>query len=355
MTELLRRLPVEEACQQIDEMFYGVPEHAVAPLARQLADLIVQDRETLLNVAKWLASYGQFDEAQTLLWRGVRLYEADTDVWKCAFDISLQCLLYSTPFPEWQRAYMRYQYIAANTPPDIRRHAPIAPYLLFSQEEAKHLSEIAGVCLWFWQAGIIDKAREWMRVWWEELQKQSAVPDVALRVAVWYMLGLGMFAETAADSLVEQRCPDRSLVAKWFNGLPLPHPVQGSGADALLMFIQWSQYLMELRRPPLSLVWRSLLAAHGAAEAFVHSMLLVATYGVRKERHRQTFLPRFERSQVGWFLPYLHLLCIATARLGWEAETRLVWQRIGTFDAGYPRKEELLRFLRRRLPTTELQ
>lgn len=355
VADLLNRLPPEQACREISTIFVGVPAHAAGSLARRVADLIVQDKETLLYVADFLSYHEQVDEAQTLVWRGIRLYETDTDVWESAFKISLRSVLYSAPFPEWRRAYVRYKYLVANAPPQIRDHPSIAPYLLFSGEKTRHLSELPAICLLFWQSGMVERAREWLGRWWNALRTQNVVPDAALRVAVWYMLGLGMFAEAATDSLAREPLTDLVVIAKWFDGSPLPHPEKGSKAHALHMFIRWSEYLMERRRPPLSTVWRSLWLAQGQDQVFVSQMLLTATFGLHKHRRRRNFMCRLERSRVEWFLPYLHLLCIATARLGWGAETRFLWQRISAFDVAYPRKEELHRFLRQSLPTTELE
>lgn len=347
---LSRLLPSGTACQEISRAFSVIPADAAVSLAREASDICIQDKQTLLFIAQTLAFHSEYDEAQTLLWRGVRLYEKDNDVWECALRISLERLLSCVSFVEQQQAYHRFKYLTANIPSDTRQHPTIAPYLTFGLEEGRYLSEALSFCLWLWQRGKVGDAREGLRLWWTKLQSQGNVPELALRLAVWYMVGLGMFDEIVHDPSVQHLPPDIVAVVNWFLGSPLPHYPKGSTPHLLLLLAQWSQCLTSSRRPPVAVMWRLLLTARRRSETFIIHVLLAATLGVRHVALRQRFISLFAQSGLERFLPYLHFLCIATARLRWEAETREIWLRINQMDVEYARREDLREFLSKNLP-----
>ncbi|GIV20541.1 MAG: hypothetical protein KatS3mg023_2292 [Armatimonadota bacterium] len=356
VAKLAQQLPPEEACNEVCRTFWVLPAHAMVSLVRHVEPLCVQDKRNLLLMAENLAFHGEYDEAQLLLWRGIRLHETDSAVWECALRISLEHLLRSASYEEWQRSFHRYKYLVAHVPHHLQAHPAIVPYLTFGaegEEREKNLSTVPPFCVWLWQRGELSEARQRMHQWWGELRLRENVPEPAARVAVWYMLGLGLFGEIASDERFQQLYPNDVRLASWFNGSPLPRSQEGSGGNMMTWLALWSQYLMEFRRPPIALVWRACMAAHHDSEIFLTGVLSVATYGLRRQAWRKHFTHRFERSRVAWFLPYLHFLCVATARLQWQPETREIWKRIQSFEVDYARKEELRHFLHQCFPQAE--
>lgn len=350
---LSRLLPVEIACQEISRVLPVIPAHAVVALSRQLSDLCIQDKKTLLLIAQTLAFHGEYEDAQSLLWRGIRLYGEDIDVWEHALRISLERLLSRASFVEWQQSYHRFKYIVAEIPPDAKQHPTIRHYLLFATEQGRHLCEDLSFYLWLWQKGRVDDARNGLRLWWTELQSQSSFPETAARLTIWYMFGLGMFAEVANDPSAQRLTPNIAAVANWFNGAHLPASPRGYRPDLLWLLTQWAQHLTEARYPPIGIVWRSLLTARRYNETFITHMLLAATFGFGRVTLRQHFARYWEAAGLEWFLPYLHFLCVAFARLRWEAEAQKIWRLMDLMNVEYARKEELRKFLRRHLPHIE--
>lgn len=355
VTQLAQMLPADVACEEVCRTFWVVPAHAIAPLARRVAHLCVRTKRSLLLVAQTLAFYGEYDEAQLLLWRGIRLHETDKDVWECALRVSLERLLGSASYGEWQQSFQRYNYLAANIPQPIKSDPAITPYLTFSTEEpeGEYLSTIPSICVWLWQKGEISEAQERMRQWWTAVRGRAAVPEPAARAAVWYMLGLGMFEQILSDDMLGQLYPNDALLVRWFEGAFLPRSAGGSRGNNLTRLALWSQYLVESRRPPVAVVWHSWMAARRDSELFLNYTLLAATYGLHRRAWHKRFASRFESSRAAWFLPYLHFLCVATAQLGWEPETRQIWQRIQCFQVDYARKQELHQFLHRSFPQAD--
>ncbi|MCS6830021.1 MAG: hypothetical protein NZ749_05180 [bacterium] len=333
--------------------FSIIPAHAVAALARQVRDICIQDKEVLLSVARTLAFYGEYEEAQVLLWRGVRLYGEDRDVWEHALRTSLERLLSCASFVEWQQAYYRLQYIAAGVPLDIRHHPDVTPYLLFCSEEGRRLSEELSFCLWLWQRGKVNEARDRLRLWWTEIQSQDNFPETAARLVAWYMLGLGMFAEIAHVPSGPHLTSNTVAVASWFNGSPLPRLPQDLKPDLLVLLTQWSQYLTRCQHPPVAVVWRSLLSARRNSETFVAHVLFAATFGFRGARLRQDFARFVKEFGIERCLPYLHFLCVAAARLRWEQEAQEIWWCINRMGVEYARKGETRELLRRNLSHIE--
>ena len=229
----------------------------------------------------------------------------------------------------------------------------IAPYLLFGTEQGRQLCEEMSFCLWLWQRGKVDDARSSLRLWWAELQSQGSFPETAARLAIWYMFGLGMFAEIAHDLLAQRLTPSVASAANWFNGAPLPFSLPEHRSDLLLLLTQWVQHLTQSRRPPVAIVWQSLLATRKYNETFITHMLLAATLGFRRAALRRRFIPSLEAAGAEWFLPYLHFLCAATARLRWDTETQEIWRRVNLMNMEYARKEELRVLLRMNLPQIE--
>lgn len=355
VAKLAQLLPAQAACEEVCRAFWVIPAYVIAPLTRRVAHLCVQDKRNLLLLAQTLPFYGEYEEAQILLWRGIRLYETDRDVWECALRVSLERLLFSVSYSDWEQSFHRYNYLVAQIPSDIKSDPTITPYLMFSAEEEKgeYLSATPPLCVWLWQSEEISGARERMNQWWSLLRERSDIPEPAARIALWYMLGLGMFEEIVSDKTLKQLSPKDVLLAGWFNGSALPPSCRGSEGNYLTWFAFWCEYLMESRRPPIAVVWRSWMAARRESELFLNYVLLAATYGLHRRARHERFFSSFERSRARWFLPYLHFLCVATARLLWEPETREIWRRIQCFQVDYARKEDLRQFLLRCFPQAD--
>lgn len=346
---LFRLLPTEIAAEELASFMQVVSPSYGVWLVQWGIDILVHKREALLTVANALQGWGEYDLAETILWRGVRLFEADREVWDTALGCSLTHILYSFGDVERQRAWYRFNYLLDALPEPLREEQPLSAYFVFTGEQGRELLDAQQFVMWLWWMGRAEEARHALSLLWHRLSGYVSVPECVSRWAGWTMLGLGLFEMMAQQPVIQNLYPAWIQVANWFGGMPLP---PWGGYNTLFLLTKWAQDLVEGRRTT-SVIWRALLSMSTPDEKQVFYTMLAASFGIGRAAARRR-LERWLGSSGEWmFLPYLHLLCLAATRLRWEPLAWELWRRIDQFDVDYPRKTELYRYLQATFPAKQ--
>lgn len=346
---LFRLLPTEIAAEELASFMQVVSPSYGVWLVQWGIDILVHKREALLTVANALQGWGEYDLAETILWRGVRLFEADREVWDTALGCSLTHILYSFGDVERQRAWYRFNYLLDALPEPLREEQPLSAYFVFTGEQGRELLDVQQFAMWLWWMGRAEEARHALSLLWHRLSGYVSVPECVSRWAGWSMLGLGLFEMMAQQPVIQNLYPAWIQVANWFSGMPLP---PWGGYNTLFLLTKWAQDLVEGRRTT-GVIWRALLSMSTPDEKRVFYTMLAASVGIGRAAARRR-LERWLGSSGEWmFLPYLHLLCLAATRLRWEPLAWELWRRIDQFDVDYPRKTELYRYLQATFPAKQ--
>lgn len=342
---LCRLLPVETAAQELCRIIPLVPSDLGVPLAQWAADTVVKSREALLTVARALNGWGKFDQAEAMLWRGIRLYEDDKNIWDTALHCTLRHVLYSASYVEWQRARHRLSYLLEAVPASLREEPPISSYFVFDSEQGADLLDKQLFVMWLWGSQKMEKAREALSLFWNELPENLLLPDGVVGWVGWSMLGLGLFDLLEQSVVIQKVYPTWTQVASWYRGQPLATPSGIARWDALLMLSKWAQDLLRRKRPSPIHMWQTLLASNTPNEQLVSAAMLAATLGLKRDTLRQRVEHWLSTSPGNLFLPYLHLLCVSAARLRWKPLTQQLWGRISLFGVDYARRADLHRYI----------
>lgn len=344
---LSQLIPVEKAARELAEIVEIAPLHLATLLPQWTGNIIVQDRKALLTVARTLNSWGEFDQAEMLLWRGIRLYGQDRDIWDESLSCALRHLFYSASYAEWQRARHRFDYLLDAVSVPLKDEFP--GYLMFGGEQGVVLLDVQQHIMRLWQKQNLREARYALSLWWDRLSAHPSIPDCVIGWAGWSMLGLGLFDTLAQSAAIQKQYPAWIQVSKWFGGEPLPPSSGPCCRNALLLLTRCAQDILEHRRTP-AVIWRAWLASRQPDEVQLFYAMFAAAVGLRGDAVRQRMEHWLDSSGGALFLPYLHLLCVAAARMRWELLTRKLWERINLFDVDYPRRGELYRYIHTQIP-----
>jgi len=320
------------------------PSRLDAPLLFLAQDILVENKDALRASAMALAHAGEFELAEALLWRGIRLYEADKDVWDSALYCTLTDLLCRTSPIERQRLYHRLVYLLDQVPENIRRQTSIAAYLIFREKPGTDLLRVQHATVCAWGEERIADVRRMVSVLWPAACAYSPLPDPFVAWAAWAMLGVGLFDMLVQDSLIKQLYPEWVQVAEWFLGAPLPSASARHHRDALLALLQCVQDFQQ-RRCTIAELWRTFLAARTPTEQMIASTMFSATILLGRDKQQRRVQHWLNMAGERMALPYVHMLCIVAARLRWERLTQESWRLINLFNVEYPRKTELHHYI----------
>lgn len=346
LIKLLRRLSPEQSA----ENFAFIVQIADASLAPYIAQKILSayslPRDAILSIANTLENADEIDLAEMFLWRGVRLYENDTEMWLRLFRCSFRHVLVSFAHEEWTRAYHRFRRVATEAPFVLRSFEPISAYYLFDGQEGKNLLLAWRMINHLWFYGHMEEARNQLSQWWSLLRSHANLPEQMVRSVTWSMLGLGMFATVASDEHIERMCPAYVEVARWFlEREPLSISARRGEQTSLFIYTLWVQALTAGQVKPMYLYWIWRHLGRRDYRDLVFQCLLAASLRKTRSRIRNQLRQRLRDPMWGLFLPYQHFLCVAAIRLGWREEALEVRTCIEQFGVQYAAKADLDRLL----------
>ncbi len=339
LVHLLRQMPGKQATSPLSALLAGAGGQSAVLLVQNARDLLVQDPDALIHAAQALAYWTEFDEAETLLWQAIRLYPVDSQVWKTALECALDHFVFAPSYIECRRARHRLTYLLHALPEKMKSDPAFSAYVSLESTDLQDMLEFLPFAAYLWGQGHISEARHLLSEWWSVAKASANLPDRVSRTAIFWMLGLGLFEEVAQDVTVHELEPQLVAVANWFRGMSLEQcDDRGNHPVPLVLLTRWTEQLTNRRRP-LSVIWHSFLRSNRKDELFIVKTLLCATLGLKCDGIRK----QVEQYLASWspFLPYLHFLCVASARAGWSKECRELWRRIQSFDVDYARKAEL--------------
>lgn len=344
--KMVRRLSPDRFPHFLPFVLQVVDPPLASYLVQKTLSVYPPPREAVLSMAGTLENADELDLAEMLLWRGVRLFENDGEIWFRLFRCSLRHVLVSLALEEWTRAYHRFRRVAAEAPSVLREEDRIGVYYLFDGADGmKRLLAWRRVNqLWFY--GQMEEARNELVRWWSSLGEHTRLPEQMVRHVAGYMLGLGLFATVVSDSHMERTCPHDVAVARWFlHREPLSVPAREDEWTSLLVYTHWVQGLTAGRVKPGRLYWARRLLGRCDCRDLVCQCLLATILPMVRRRVRRRLQQRLRDPLWGWFLPYLHFLCVAAIRLGWRAEALEIRTRIEEFGVSYAAKADLDRLL----------
>jgi hypothetical protein len=342
--QLSLSLPRGKGAEILADCLTVSPSRLDAPLFFLSQDILVENKDALRSSAMALARVGEYELAEALLWRGIRLYEADKEMWDSALYCTLTDLLYRTSPNERLRLYHRLVYLLAQIPEDIRRQPSIAAYFIFQEKVGTDLlkAQHAAVCAWGEER--ITDVRRIVPIVWQVARAYSPLPDPFVAWAAWAMLGVGLFDMLVQDSLIKQLYPEWVQVAEWFLGAPLPSASARHHRDALLALLQCVQDFQQ-RRCTIAELWHTFLAARTPTEKMIASAMFSATILLGRDKQQRRIEHWLNRVGERMALPYAHMLCVLAVRLRWEPLTQELWRLINLFSVEYPRKTELYYYM----------
>jgi hypothetical protein len=340
---LLRRFPPEQAAEILCNIAEGGDEALSAYLWQKRLHVDPLPKRALYSATRLFPKPDQFDLAELLLWRGVRLYPDDAQLWSVLLQQNLRHVLYSFALDEWNRAFYRFKRSIAEVPEELRTHGLIRSYYVFESDDgAKLLPAWRHIhSLWFYKD--MNGARLWLERWWLTLSNRAEVPQVVVRSVAWAMLGLGMFAAVSNDPYIARICPDISHVGRWFlerRPVSLRDWLHGEPSPPLIYTI-WTQALLNGRVPLKLIYWAWMNLPKGDYHDVVFRCLHAASLPVARRRVRET-LQAYLSSDEQWFsLPRLHFLCVAAMLLGWQQEYGVLRTLIEQFGIEYAAKADI--------------